>query len=233
MSKADVLIIDDEKNILLTLKKALTGADYSVETATSGETGLEMAEEVDPEVVLLDLKLPGMNGLEVLRQLEDHRANVIMITGHGSVETAVESLKSGAVDYLRKPFSPDEIRDKVNEVIERQGLVEEEPESADYESCIELAKKMINKKKFDRAENYLDSALAKDPSTPEPFNLLGVILEMKGETTEALKKYRAALALDPSYKPAEQNIERATQFDYSTEGIKLDEDQEADADGLN
>lgn len=230
MSEATILVIDDEKNIRMTLKKALSGDGHAVETAASGEAGLDKAEELSPDVILLDLKLPDLDGLEVLKQLEDHPASVIMITGYGSVETAVESMKTGAIDFLRKPFKPDEIREKVGEVLERQQLEAEESEAADYETCIELAKKMINERNFERAEEYLDSALASEPSTPEPFNLLGVILEMKGKPTEALKKYRAALALDPSYEPAEQNIERATQFDYSSEGIKLDEEEETDAD---
>ena len=233
MSDANILVIDDEENIRMTLQKTLSKQGYEVETALNGEDGLEKARKSEPDLILLDLKLPGMDGLEVLEKLEDHPASVIMITGYGSVETAVKSMKSGAIDYLRKPFSPDEIREIVSEVLERRKLEPREPEKSDYETCIELAKKMINEKKFEQAEDYLEAALASDPSTGEPFNLLGVILEMRGETTEALKKYRAALALDPSYKPAEQNIERATQFDYSPEGIKLDEETEADTGDKN
>lgn len=230
MSEENILIIDDEKNIRMTLQKTLASDGYEVETAATGQKGLDKANELKPNLILLDLKLPDMEGLEVLKTLGEHDANVIMITGYGSVETAVDSMKLGAIDYLRKPFSPDEIREKVNEVLNRQRLDDKSAEEVDYQTCIELAKKMINQKKFDQAEEYLDNALASDPSTAEPFNLLGVILEMKGKTTEALKKYRAALALDPSYEPAEQNIERATQFDYSSEGIKLDEETETDGD---
>ena len=116
-----VLIIDDEKNIRLTLEKCLTD-DYEVVTAVNGEDALNNFVANEFAVVLLDMNLPGLDGLEVLEKIKeiDKEVKVIIITGYGSVETAVETMKLGAVDYLRKPFTPDEIRDIVKKVIERQ-----------------------------------------------------------------------------------------------------------------
>ena len=73
-----------------------------------------------------------------------------------------------------------------------------------------------------KAEEILKQAVGKDPSSPVTHNLLGVISEYKGDVQQAQKYYRAALALDPTYEPAESNIRRTVEFDYSTAGIKLD-----------
>lgn len=228
MSDPQILIVDDEPNICKTLKKALESEGYEVRAVEDGENALETVDEMVPDVVLLDLKLPGMDGLEVLGELSDVETDVIMITGHGSEETAVQAMKQGAIDYLRKPFSPEEIREKVTELLQRRKIEPVSPREADYETCIELGKKMINRREFERAQEYLEQSLTRDTSAPEPFNLLGVIQEMRGETTEALKKYRAALGLDPTYSPAQENMDRAAPGDRGSEGIKLDEDNEVD-----
>src|SRR6056297_995566 len=119
--KKNILIIDDEKNIRFTLKKSLE-SDYEVVTAVNGEDGIEKFQENNFDLVLLDMKLPGMDGMEVLKQIKDidKTADIIIITGFGSVDSAVETMKLGAIDYLRKPFTPDEIKEIVKEVIERK-----------------------------------------------------------------------------------------------------------------
>lgn len=224
MSQDKILVIDDEKNIRLTLNKCLE-EDYKVVTAVNGEDGLDKFSQEEFEVVLLDMKLPGIDGLEVLEKIktEAPATKVIMITGFGSVETAVETMKLGAVDYLRKPFTPEEIRDIVSQVINRQ-QEEVESEALDsYDDYLSYAKSLISQQKFEAAQDYLEEALSCDTSQPEPFNLLGIILELQDKSTEAQKKYRAALALDPSYKPAQENLDRASQFEYDKESIDLDE----------
>lgn len=209
-----ILIVDDEKNIRLTLKKCL-GEDYEVATAVNGEDALEQFKQEEFGVVLLDLKLPGLDGFEVLERIkeEDQAIKVIMITGYGSVETAVETMKLGAIDYLRKPFTPDEIKDIVAEVITRKEAVLEEEELSSYEDYLKYAKDLINKQQFEKAKENLEHAVSLDTSKPEAFNLLGVIFEMEGEVLEAQKKYRAALALDPSYQPSQDNLARTSEFD--------------------
>ena len=87
-----------------------------VQTAGDGEEALQKLQDSDFSLVLLDLKLPGMDGLEVLRRIRESRpkTRVIMITAHGTIDYAVEAMKLGAVDFLRKPFSPGEIRTLVS-----------------------------------------------------------------------------------------------------------------------
>lgn len=207
----NILIIDDEKNIRMTIKKALENAGYTVDTAINGEDGLKKLKDDKYPLILLDMKLPGIDGLEVLERINerDYQSNVIMITGYGTVETAVETMKMGAVDYLRKPFKAAEIRDIVEEVFSRHQLDLTEEKAGSFEDYLKLAKAEINKRNFDRAVEFLQEAASLNSEKPEPFNLLGVIYELKSRHPEAMKMYRAALALDPTYKPAAENLERA------------------------
>jgi DNA-binding NtrC family response regulator len=209
--KNKVLIVDDEKNIRLTLKTALSKAGYEVETAVNGEDGLSKLQKEGFPVILLDMKMPGMDGIQFLKEITnaDLETKVIMITGYGSVETAVETLKLGAVDYLRKPFKPEEIIGIVEDVFERYEVENSEKEVESFEEYIMLAKNAINKRDFSRAKEMLQKATSLDSEKPEPFNLLGIIYEMQHKQGEAMKMYRAALALEPGYKPANDNIERA------------------------
>ncbi len=209
--KNNILIVDDEKNIRLTLKTALSKAGYEVETAVNGEDGLSKLEEEEFPIVLLDMKMPGMDGIQFLKKITDDEieTKVIMITGYGSVETAVETLKLGAVDYLRKPFKPEEIIEIVEDVFERYEVENSEKEVETFDEYIMLAKNAINKRNFSKAKEMLQEATSLDSEKPEPFNLLGIIYEMQHKQAEAMKMYRAALALEPGYKPANDNIERA------------------------
>jgi Flp pilus assembly protein TadD len=91
---------------------------------------------------------------------------------------------------------------------------------------LEFAKACINRREFDKAYEYLQKSIGMEPRTPEPYNLIGVILELNGEIVEAMKMYRAAMAIDPTYSPASSNLDRATKWNYTRRGIKLGEDPE-------
>jgi DNA-binding response OmpR family regulator len=232
--KKRILIIDDEKNIRLTLSQCLEHSNYQVETAVSGEHGLEKYAENNFDLVLLDMKMPGINGMEVLRRIKRQNPiqKIIMITAYGTIETAVEAMKLGAVDYLRKPFTPEEIRSIVKRVLERENIDESEAISS-FDAALEFAKGCINKRDYDKAYEYLKKAVSMEPAKPEPYNLMGALLELKSEFTEALKMYRAALAIDPTYKPAEANLRRATEWRYTRNGIDLGDETGEDSEAGN
>jgi DNA-binding NtrC family response regulator len=215
----NILVVDDEKNIRTTLQQVLAASGYKVETGVNGEDGLSRLAESHFDIVLLDMKLPGIDGIEVLRQMR-HKAvdtPVVMITAYGTVESAVEAMKLGAVDYIRKPFSPEQIRDIVKRVLARPNLKEAELET--YEDMLEFAKLRINERNLGKAADYLRKAIGVDSSRAEAFNLHGVTLELQGDRLEAQKRYRAAIALDPTYEPARKNLERTTKPDYSLRDI--------------
>lgn len=216
-----ILIIDDEENIRLTVKACLQAAGYDISTAINGEDGLEKFATEPADLILLDMKMPGKNGLEVLRELRQQSdVSVIMITAFGNVEDAVGAMKLGAVDYLRKPFTPDQIRRIIAEVLERKNLPAADNE--DYVSLIQQAKALIQARDFAAAHEVLNRATAKEGAQAEPFNLLGVICEMDHRVHDAQKYYRAALALDPTYEPASANLGRTAQFSYQRSGIKME-----------
>src|SRR6056297_1312275 len=103
--KAHILVTDDEKAIRNTLKDILEFEDYRVSTAESGREALEFVSKEAVDLVLLDIKMQGMDGIETLNQIreEGHGFPVIMISGHGTIEIAVEAAKKGAYDFLEKP----------------------------------------------------------------------------------------------------------------------------------
>jgi DNA-binding response OmpR family regulator len=111
--RAEILVIDDEVAVNNNVRKILSKKDFHVDQAVTKAEALEKIEQKAYALVVLDLKIPEVNGLELLKAIRDKRPEtmVIVITGYASIETAVEASRMGAVDYLPKPFTPDEIRD--------------------------------------------------------------------------------------------------------------------------
>lgn len=210
MANQKILIVDDEKNIRLTMTQALQPLSYDIKTAVNGEDALEQLEVDDFGLILLDLKMPGMDGLDVLRRVVELRPDirVILISAHGTVEHAVEAMRLGAVDFIQKPFVPKELRDIVTRVLDRDKL--EAAQASDYESHVELIKRCMNDRHFEAAAEHARQAVGADPSRPEAFNLLGALYELAGNHEEAMKQYRVAVDLDPTYQPAWQNLNRPT-----------------------
>lgn len=225
MEAKPILIADDEKNICLTLSQALEVLGAETDTALNGEEALMKLEKKKFGIILLDLRMPGMGGMEVLRRVREIRPDirVIILTAYGTIESAVEAMKLGAVDFIQKPFSPDEIRELVSRVMNREKL--DEQKVIDYASSIELAKRSVGDRHFDAAVEHLRHAIFLDPGRPEAFNLLGALIEIKGDRIEAQKNYRVALSLDPSYEPAIRNLQRSTEEKWKQVGtILLGED---------
>src|SRR5437773_6840302 len=106
MPKSRILVIDDEAAIRDSLRMTLEYEGYEFIAAATGQEGLALAEREAPDLVLLDIKMPGMDGMEVLGRLRTllEGVPVIMISGHGTTSTAVEAIKRGAADFLDKPF---------------------------------------------------------------------------------------------------------------------------------
>ena len=124
---ASVLVVDDEKDFVEMLSLRLQEVGEKVSTAYSGKECLETLEKTNIDVVILDIKMPGMDGMETLREIKKRFPiiEVIMLTGHGSAETAVEGMKSGAFDYLMKPADFDDLTAKLEGARKRKDEQEE------------------------------------------------------------------------------------------------------------
>jgi len=127
MEQMKLMLVDDEERFLTTTQKLLNKKGYDVLTASSGLEALEILEKKIIHVVVLDVKMPGMDGIETLKEIKSRfpLVEVIMLTGHATVESAVDGLKSGATDYLMKPTGLDELIQKAEEAFEKWKRMEE------------------------------------------------------------------------------------------------------------
>src|ERR1041385_6648124 len=126
-SAAKILLIEDDPGIVMTLRRVLTGEGHETLVETRGDNGLNRARQDEFDVVITDMKLPGVNGLELVRELHSAqpRLPIILITAHGTTETAIEATKAGAYDYLLKPFEMTELLELVEEAVASSRLMSE------------------------------------------------------------------------------------------------------------
>ncbi len=123
----NILVVDDEEDFVEIISLRLKDQGHNVQGAYDGQQCLDRLEQSDLDVVLLDIKMPGMGGIEVLKEIKRRFPvmEVILLTGHGSIDTAVEGMKLGAYDYLRKPYDFNELLGKMNRAGERKAEQEE------------------------------------------------------------------------------------------------------------
>ena len=124
-TKSKILIIDDEEVVLDSCTQILKGGNYQIATAPDGQQGLKLLQEFLPDLVFVDLKMPGISGFEVLEKINEFDTTIVtvVITGFATVSSAVDAMKKGAYDFLPKPFTPDEFRLITRRSIERRRLV--------------------------------------------------------------------------------------------------------------
>ncbi len=127
MEKAKILIIDDEKLLRWSLEQNLTKEEYIVLSAESGMKGLKLLSEEEPDIVLLDIHLPDISGIDILEQIKKEKKHpiVIMITAFGDIETAVKAIKLGAYDFVEKPFNLDKLKILLSKAVETGSLRQE------------------------------------------------------------------------------------------------------------
>lgn len=125
--KATILVIDDEEAMRDSCHQVLSKDGYVTETAVDGHSGLRKIREIKPDLVLIDLKMPGMSGMKLLEKIGDIDPNLVsvVITGYATIESAVEAMKRNAYDFLPKPFTPDQLRIVIERGLERRRLAAE------------------------------------------------------------------------------------------------------------
>lgn len=145
MEQLKMMLVDDEERFLSTTRKLLEKKGFEVQTASSGSEALEMLRTHPVHVVILDVKMPGMDGVATLREIKRQfpMVEVIMLTGHATVESAVDGLKSGAVDYLMKPADLEDIIEKAKQAYARRTDIEEKIRVARMRGLMKSPREML------------------------------------------------------------------------------------------
>lgn len=161
--KGRVLVVDDEPDFLEFVHWQLEMLGYETRTVQSGEAAVAAMEEFPADVVLADLRMPGMDGIELIRRLSLQHSDVqcIVVTGHGGVESAVAAMRLGAVNYLRKPVGVEELDVAIQKALEKVGLMRKvrERQTALEKANAELAEK---NRELERLRAELEAALQKE-----------------------------------------------------------------------
>ncbi len=133
-----VLLVDDEEQFVEVLAQRLQGRGFQVSTASNGDEAMGFIEENDTDVVVLDVLMPGRNGIDILQEIKRARpiTEVIMLTGHGTVETAIQGMKLGAYDYLMKPTDTAELVEKITKAHQRKKEQEDRIRQAEVERLV-------------------------------------------------------------------------------------------------
>ena len=182
-----VLVVDDEQDIRDGSERILTRAGFHVLKATRGDEALEMLPKEKVSIVLLDLKMPGMDGMEVLKHIRvlDETILVIVITGYATIETAIEAMKRGAYDFISKPFDPDQLRIVVNRAWEKIYL-SQEAEKLEEERKKTLADLDTEKSRIHTIIEYLPNGV--------------IVTNSKGQVVLMNPSFRQLMDLDPNMK---------------------------------
>ncbi len=183
-----ILVVDDEKDIRDGSQRILSKIGFQVLTASRGDQALNILEKEKPSIVFLDLKMPGMGGMEVLERIReiDETILVIIITGYATVETATKAMKQGAYDFISKPFDPDQMRIVVNRAWEKIRLTRE-------------AEKLERERK--RTLLDLDTEKSRIHTILESFPNGAMVTNTKGQVVLMNPAFRQLLEIDSDLKP--------------------------------
>jgi DNA-binding response OmpR family regulator len=238
MRPASILITDDESNIRLTVRRALESDGYMVREASNGKEALEAIERQIPDLVVLDLNMPGMDGMAVLDHLksfaEANKPRVIILTAFGSIATAVRATRMGAVDFLEKPITPAELRQTVRSVLTEPELDAPPAGVVDipggYDEALRRIRRALRLADYSSAESLLEKAAdRKNQHTAEYFNLLGVLYEAHHKWRLARKCYGKSISADKRFEPAQANLRRLYElqtYGRSHEPVKLGDESD-------
>jgi DNA-binding response OmpR family regulator len=221
-----ILIVDDEPNVRLSYRAVLEAERYVVDEANSAATGLEKLVAGHFDLAILDMRMPEMDGLDLLAQMRERGLSTptVMITAYGNLPHAVRAMKLGAIDFLQKPLTPVQLRHIVDDVVTRHETEPTECEAKDYAYHLRSAKRAINQRDFEAAKRSLKNALHLDDRSAEGFNLAGVVAELSGDFKNAARYYEQALRINEDFAPAQQNVKRIDELarrGTSTESIAL------------
>ena len=203
-----ILVVDDERNIRNNLGMVLEAEGYKVDKASNGDDALLQVKAGLYDIVFVDIQMPKMDGLELLRYLRGLRPKmpVVMLTAYGTVSRAVDAMKLGAVDFIEKPFDPKNILLLCEEILQRQKI----GMNGTVDELLHLAR---GRKSHTEARVYLKIAIMRDVTRPEPHYQLGELAESEGRTSHAVHYYYMALDAQSTFQPARDALTRLGRLD--------------------
>jgi DNA-binding response OmpR family regulator len=222
-----ILIVDDETNVRLNFRMTLETEGYEVFEVSSGEEAVQLLAEHSFALAILDIRMPGMDGLELLAKMRESgiRVPAMIVTAYSDVPNAVKAMKLGAIDFLQKPLRPEDLRSIVTEILKRH-TAQDDSSTETFGAHIVAAKRCLNLRAFGKARLHLVKALELNAKSAEAFNLAGVLAEVLEDYDKAKKYYGQAIKLDKKYEPAQRNMRRlfeVDRFGSSKEPVNLGE----------
>jgi CheY-like chemotaxis protein len=219
MRHKKILVADDETNLQSLLSVCLTTDGYDVVLSADGQQAMSALAREQIDLLLLDLAMPVMDGMSVLRALHElpptlaaKTPPVIVMTAHGSIRVAVQAIRLGAADFLEKPFSPDDLRLSVAAVLDEAPRIVARP-GAGYWQVLAAVPDALRAGNLTEAESLLMAAGTITDSDPCFLNLAGAVHEAHGRPASARRFYDRAIALDANYQPARINLDRLNEVD--------------------
>jgi DNA-binding response OmpR family regulator len=222
-----ILIVDDETNVRLNFRTTLETEGYEAFEVSSGEEAIQLLAEHSFALAILDIRMPGMDGLELLAKMRESGIKVpaMIVTAYSDVPNAVKAMKLGAIDFLQKPLRPEDLRSIVSEILKRHAG-QDDSSTETFSAHIVAAKRSLNLRAFGKARLHLVKALELNAKSAEAYNLAGVLAEVLEDYDHAKKYYGQAIKLDKKYEPAQQNMRRLFEVDHfgsSKEPVNLGE----------
>jgi DNA-binding response OmpR family regulator len=217
---ASILVTDDESNIRLMVRTALESEGYDVREAANGRQALDALKQYSPDLIVLDLNMPELDGMAVLEHMKTiasvKRSRVVVLTAYGSVPTAVKAMSLGASDFIEKPVSPAVLRETVRSVLDEPQLdrMVIAPEMLEtYERVLDRVRRSLRLADVTSAQTLLMTAAdRRGQQSAEYFNLLGVLYETQGNWRLARKCYSKSIDAAKTYEPAKANLIRLNEL---------------------
>ncbi len=221
VNRSNILVVDDDANIRGTVRLCLESDGYGVDQAADGGAALGRIRRDPPDLVLLDLSMPRMDGMTLLGWLNQQwprvRSRVVVMTANGSIRAAVQAIRLGASDFLEKPFTPDDLRLSVASVLGEGrgdgGVPGGLSAGATYDRVLEGVRDALERGQVEAARALLTTAGEITDADPTYLNLAGVVNEAHGRVATARRYYRKAAAAAGGYPPAAANLARLDEAD--------------------
>jgi len=194
------LIVDDETQVRNMIKKALDEIEYESDSVANGEEALKALFEKKYDGVFTDLKMPGMDGFQLLDALNEESMSVprVAVSAYTDAEKIIKCFQKGIMDFITKPFTPDEIKNAAKEMLKQK---------IDIKETAQYVKGLIQQNAYGGAEKYLSALFSAYPSSPIPHYLMGLKYLKEASELKAIRHLKASCALDEGYDPARKLLD--------------------------